>query len=1130
MYNFAFKNEFFLVYKLFSFEGDNTTVCSEEDVLLADTNSLTVESCHDRAFDDEQTVSSHPKEVLCKKNEILKMNCTGDMDTDESYHESEGDELERLNLNDGKISKHNEDAANNNGNHGDGEENGEEETDKSEQTDQLGDGGFAPGYFSLEALQKMTQFVSAAIANNSDNEDAQKQLAVLQTTLFTLQHQQLFQLQLIQQLQSQRYEEEQRQIRKEEEESLKAKKDSVADKEKDGYQPLNPNLPIGPNDSISAMEASFSSSFASTIITNHDQPSSMDGLNSLEMLQKRAEEVLDSASRGILSGSLADEMSFKNDGKGRNEPFFKHRCRFCGKVFGSDSALQIHIRSHTGERPFKCNGTLINIKKLKRACLPLFIGSIISFTGERPFRCKICGRAFTTKGNLKTHMSVHRMKPPMRTIHQCPVCHKKYSNSLVLQQHIRLHTGEPTDLTAEQIQAAEIRDFPSMSPGSFPMGLNPFAFPIPGMHPGSVGPESSIGENDDFMDEDFDDGSNFDENMSNAGSVSGDSTQNISNFSRANNEDNNHSRAISAMLAEHSKTTDNLSRAPSSASRAESVDDKSLSPRTPPQSSPAPSDISQGALDLTPRSEPKQSPPMIPQPHAGGLAGFPNFPFLPHVTTSSAPSMMNNAFSSLAQSVSPMGPFNPIALAAFYLIKKIIKRKIVYSLCELHFLMQKLIKEFNVVFRFHFFFIENLNVYSFVLYARYFDTLKSLSASQNNKVKPVSIHRMRGNTTCKICLKTFACQSALEIHYRSHTKERPYKCSICDKAFTTKVSYFLFLVLMSFTHKAQFSTKLLLEEILFNFSSNCPKEVDVLCRKLIEMFKCFDGFIVQICKEKEGNNEELIHTSLHFQIYGNMKQHMMTHKLRDMPPHMFGSTPQPIPQPDSPVRSPEQKEAPQIRIKSETELSPRSSDNSRGTTSSSNNDRSNSKRERSLPPQFQIQSENNYQIMMDRQHKSDSRLKRSQVENEQPIAKRTLVTESQLQEAISLNNKKDAFHMPSHPEEKTSSHLERLQQFHTSSLLNQPLKMDAHLKPTTSPGSDIGSGSGDQKHYCHLCQKNFSSTSSLQIHMRTHTGEHFFSKTKEESAHDSKRFTVLFYFRDLLFATFAKRRSQLKEI
>ncbi len=31
-----------------------------------------------------------------------------------------------------------------------------------------------------------------------------------------------------------------------------------------------------------------------------------------------------------------------------DDPFFKHKCRFCHKVFGSDSALQIHIRSHTG--------------------------------------------------------------------------------------------------------------------------------------------------------------------------------------------------------------------------------------------------------------------------------------------------------------------------------------------------------------------------------------------------------------------------------------------------------------------------------------------------------------------------------------------------------------------------------------------------------------------------------------------------------------------------------------------------------------------------------------------------------------------------------------------------------------
>ncbi len=48
-------------------------------------------------------------------------------------------------------------------------------------------------------------------------------------------------------------------------------------------------------------------------------------------------------------------------------------------------------------------------------------------------------------------------------------------------------------------------------------------------------------------------------------------------------------------------------------------------------------------------------------------------------------------------------------------------------------------------------------------------------------------HSGRGNTTCNICFKTFACHSALEIHYRSHTKERPFKCAICDRGFSTKV-------------------------------------------------------------------------------------------------------------------------------------------------------------------------------------------------------------------------------------------------------------------------------------------------------------------------------------------------------
>ena len=119
----------------------------------------------------------------------------------------------------------------------------------------------------------------------------------------------------------------------------------------------------------------------------------------------------------------------------QNDP---NECVLCHRILSCKSALQMHYRVHTGERPFKC---------------------------------KICNRTFTTKGNLKTHMGVHRSKPPMRSFPQCPVCHKKYANSVVLQQHIKTHTGEKTEMSLEQISAAEIRDFHPGDGPNIPFGL-----------------------------------------------------------------------------------------------------------------------------------------------------------------------------------------------------------------------------------------------------------------------------------------------------------------------------------------------------------------------------------------------------------------------------------------------------------------------------------------------------------------------------------------------------------------------------------------------------------------------------------------------------------------------------------
>ncbi|XP_034246133.1 zinc finger protein 765-like [Thrips palmi] len=111
----------------------------------------------------------------------------------------------------------------------------------------------------------------------------------------------------------------------------------------------------------------------------------------------------------------------------------KTTCEICGKVLSSLSSYYVHMKVHSGNKPYAC--TYCEATFCRKPYLEVHMRT---HTGERPFACVTCNKRFSQKSSLNTHKRVHTGERP----YSCDICQKTFAVKSYVTAHRWTHISE----------------------------------------------------------------------------------------------------------------------------------------------------------------------------------------------------------------------------------------------------------------------------------------------------------------------------------------------------------------------------------------------------------------------------------------------------------------------------------------------------------------------------------------------------------------------------------------------------------------------------------------------------------------------------------------------------------------